>query len=165
MIFPGRALTGRNDRIDSFPSRGPGHLAFQVFLYNRDVPGDLFIDPHEGREGYHLDVTNSCVIEFDSTIQHEDNMVLREGRLWAEFRRLRPEDPDFVRKPPHFEQWYEQVAKWIRKTYERVGWNLFAGPGALNLHGARWKFQTELIRQHYARDAARKRRSKERRRT
>jgi hypothetical protein len=164
VIFPGAVLTGRDDRIDSFPSRGPAHLAFQVFLYNRSVPGDLYIDPYEDREGYRLDVVNSCVIEFDSTSQQEDTKVLREGRLWAEFRRLRPGDSDFVRKPPRFEQWYEQVAKWIRKTYKRVDWNLFAGPGALGLHEAGWKFEIELIRQHYARDAERKGGAKERRR-
>lgn len=157
MIFPGVILASRNQKLDSFPARGPGHLAFQVFLHNRSVPGDLYIDPIEGREGYRLDVGSSCVIEFDSTSQHEETKVLREGRLWAEFRRLRPEDPDFVRKPSRFEQWYEQVAKWIRRNFKRVDWNLFAGPGALGLHEAGWKFEIELIRQHYAREEERKR--------
>lgn len=156
VIFPGAILLTRDERLDSFPARGPGRLSFQVSLYNRNVPGDLYIDPLEEREGYRLDRASSSVIEFDSTSQHEDTKVMREGRLWAEFWRLRLADPDFVRKPSQFEQWYEQVAKWIRKNYKRVDWNLFAGPGALNLHEAGWKFDIELIRQHYAKEAKRK---------
>ena len=133
-----------NERLDGIPVGEARRTAFQVYLCNRDVPGELRFTEDDKRKGfYHLDMS-SPVIEFDSTGLKREKRVLWAGRLWAAFRMWPLEEAHSVPKAPEFDAWWRTLTKWIRRRYERVGQNLFASPRAMSLHDAGWKFEFEL---------------------
>jgi hypothetical protein len=95
-----RPFTNSPEEPLDFPRRSPGFAMYQVYCYNRDVPGELrFSEADERRGLYHLD-RGSPVIEFDATGLRPLQKVMFSGRLWADFRRWFPEDQVPVPKAP-----------------------------------------------------------------
>jgi hypothetical protein len=58
----------------------------------------------------------------------EDKPAIVQGRLYGIF------DPD-LEKPPEFQKWYEQLARWIRKNYRKSPTSMggYLGPAAYDL--------------------------------
>ena len=96
--------------LEANQSRYPNNL----LIWNRGIGEELTITCH-GPNNIQADKTNDCLIEFHRSRLHGN--ILVRGRIWAEMRALRGEDPAFICKNPEFERWYDSIARWIRKRY------------------------------------------------
>ena len=70
-----------------------------------------------GEEYYKVDTFNAPVIEHSRSFIRSDGR-LSKGRIWAEMRQI--ENEKFVYKGKEFEEWYDQVAYWIRRNFTSV---------------------------------------------
>lgn len=94
----------------------------QIFFHRQGTPVYttsvvVQVGPLAGKLIQFLDVSASPVIEFSRSMLHPDG-TLGQGRIWADMRRL--EGDHFVLKGDEFEQWYETLARWIRKRWGRL---------------------------------------------
>jgi len=95
-----------------------------VYFWRHGYP--LFTDygvmkagPLQGQGVYFVDSSQSSVIEFSRSLLLTDKNMLTRGRIWAEMRRL--EGDRFVYKGEEFEEWYDSIAQWLRKRYQKIG--------------------------------------------
>jgi len=90
--------------------------------------------------------SKSSVIEFGrSHPKFREPKIWQEGRIWAEFDYLNPAARGFVPKEAEFKEWYEIIAKWIRKTFKRIEHNTFLGPSAAKFRAKGRKLEIETL--------------------
>jgi len=97
-------------------------------IHTKEQEGIAELVDLENESIYRVDTLNSTVIEWSRSRPRPDGQ-LAPGRIWAEMTRL--EDGVIVDKDPGFIQWYERIARWLRKNYQRVeGQFRYFGPAA-----------------------------------
>jgi hypothetical protein len=108
-------------------------------LFTRHVV--MKVGPLQGQGVYYVDSSQSSVIEFSRSLLLPDENMLTRGRIWAEMRRL--EGDKFVHKGEEFEEWYDSIAKWLRKRYRKIGTKPYfrIGSRAYNWYQAGGKLQ------------------------
>jgi hypothetical protein len=122
----------------SFPPVGklpePSSTKFwaDFWLHNRDTSPEPATDFLSQQGYYVIDESRSEVIEFSRTVQ--EGSVLRPGRLWVEFKFLDETGIKLLPKGAEFKNWYESLARWIRRNYSReVDPDYYVAPDALRL--------------------------------
>jgi len=109
--------------------------SWQVYLSKRGYPIHLWEGTAKaGPKLYHVDMSGSSVIQFGRSFLRSDAAnTLTWGWLWADTRRLTPDNLAFEYKGEGFEKWYDSLARWIRRRYRRVG-DRYVGPRAYEWH-------------------------------
>lgn len=103
---------------------------FDVFRPRRYDPDrqDYF---ESGEVLYSLDKMKAPVVEFwrSKLIDEDGKTVLTKGRLWAEMHWW--ENDKLMYKGEDFEDWYDSLAKWVRKKFHRIPtYDGYFGPAA-----------------------------------
>jgi hypothetical protein len=123
--------TGPYLRIITELPRPPERWWWSVYFWNQDFPFEpKWVQVREGpdRGLYAFAPSNQDpVIQFHRSVLRESG-ELSQGRIWTGCR-----NETFLR-------WYERVARWIRRRYERVqeweAWAAYAGPQAYEWYQA-----------------------------
>ncbi len=101
----------------------------QFWLWNRSITPSFRSD-YVAEKGYYvINGLLSSLVEFSRSYVKDDTMY--PGRIWAEFTIIDDERNDLAQKDRGFKNWYEDLAKWIRREFMHTGWMMFAGRGAL----------------------------------
>jgi hypothetical protein len=101
----------------------------QFWLFNRSISPRFESEFVQEQGGYVLNGLLSPVVEFSRS--YVEGNTMRPGRIWAEFTVVDGETNDLDQKDRNFRNWYETLAKWIRKEFYHTGLMIFAGKGAL----------------------------------
>ena len=134
VLIPNTSLTDSFQPIDNLPAPFSSGAWRQFWLWNRSITQN-YQPEYDPDKGYHIiNGILSSLIEFSRSYVKDNTMY--PGRIWAEFTTVDEEASDLGQKSREFRNWYEDIAKWIRREFMHTGWMMFAGPGAL-------KFQDE----------------------
>jgi len=128
--------------VEALPDPYSGKSWSQFWLFNRSVSKNLRIDLFSQQRHYAIDTLASSVIEF-SRSSVKDRMMGR-GRIWADFTYFDSEKKVILLKEPAFKEWYETIARWIRKRYKHVDWLIYAGPGTQKFLAEGGKFDINV---------------------
>src|SRR3990172_330615 len=133
-------LAGPNpETVTGLPPYFSGDNWSTFWLFNRSISSRLQLR-HVPQQQRHVVASDSSVIEFSrSHPKHGHDAVLQAGRIWAEFDYLTPHKRDFLGKEVEFQGWYEAIAKWVRKNFNRVAYNAYVGRGAQEQRRRGWK--------------------------
>ncbi len=109
-------------------------------MLNRDVSAHLVTRYVEEKGFGFVDPSASSVIEFwRSAPPSDQEKVLRRGRIYATFRYPNATATGYTAKEPGLENWFDRLARWIRKSYHKTGGLEYAGPGTLDLQLQGWE--------------------------
>lgn len=120
-ILKARSPTASAIKLDNFPRQGTVESREGVVLWNPEVDSTLVLAP--SRDLHFVDKDRSAVIEFSQSVATDEE--IRRGRIWAEM--TTPEGSD---KSDGFRKWYDSVARWIRRNYQRNEDGFYVGPDA-----------------------------------
>lgn len=115
--------------VQKVPEPLSGRFWGDFWLFNRSVSSNLVVEFISKQGYYTIDGLQSSVIEFSRSFVKEG--ILKRGRIWAEITRLDKEKRVLLPKEVEFKEWYEVVAKWIRRRFNRLPSGFYAGPGTL----------------------------------
>jgi len=134
VLIPSASTTDSFQPVDNMPEPFSAGEWRQFWLWNRSVAENYETEfvPEKGH--YVINGLLSSLVEFTSSYIRDNTMY--PGRIWAEFTILDEVTNDLDQKSREFKNWYEEMAKWIRREFMHTGWMMFAGRGAL-------KFQDE----------------------
>jgi hypothetical protein len=115
--------------VDTLPETFSEGFWRQFWLWNRSITPS-FRSEFVPEKGYYIiNGLLSSLVEFSRSYIKDDTMY--PGRIWAEFTVIDDETNDLGQKDRAFKNWYEDLAKWVRREFVHTGWMMFAGPGAL----------------------------------
>lgn len=130
VVLPLHSSVANPESVPALPDIS-APFGYFVWLYNRSVPGNLETTYVPAQKYYTVDEEKSPVIEFSRSIR--EGRIIRPGRLWVELKYI-DDDGDWKFKEPEFKEWYEQLAKWIRKHYSHeINPDFYFGPGAAKI--------------------------------
>ena len=133
---------------DPFESKSPNIISrlpepfskpfwHSVYFWNKNINGKLETKYIE-KQGYFLiDSLMSSVIEFSRSFTR-DNILVR-GRIWAQLKYWKGHE--IVSKGKDFENWFNAIARWIRKHYQKISESEYIGPHALE-----WKKRGGMLK-------------------
>lgn len=127
--------------LGRLPIEDPSPPLFRNYVYFWKPGYPLFMryivmkaGPLQGQGVYLVDDLTSSVIEFSRSFFSpiRENSLTR-GRIWAEMRYW--EGNNLIYKGEEFERWYDSIARWLRKRYQKIGSKpyFYIGP-----HAYRW---------------------------
>ncbi len=133
--------------LDRLPNDDPSRILHSdLYFWRQGDPvtmrrTEIRAGPLEGQILYFVDELSSSVIQFLRSYLRGDIGVLTRGRIWAEMWRL--EEGQFIDKGESFRAWYENIAGWIRRHYEKIraGSFCYVGPDARRWYEAGGRFQ------------------------
>ena len=127
-ILPGRSISPDFPRIETIPEASQAESTRRFWLQNTATT--LPLSTVVTQEGdYTIDGFQSPVVEFMRPIIVARMML--PGRLQADMNYLDGEKEDLVPKPVEFRRWYNEMDRWVRKSYAHVSLLTYAGPGAV----------------------------------
>lgn len=128
-ILPYTSATREFTPVQTLPE--PLSMKFwgELWLVNRSISSNLVVNFISQQGYYTIDGLQSSVIEFSRSFLQEG--VLKPGRIWAEFNVFDGGRMILLPKESGLEEWYDAIAKWIRKRYKRVSSSFYAAPGAM----------------------------------
>ncbi len=138
LVLPDTSQAPEFQPLAHLPEYFSGKSWGKAWLFNRDVSKRLLTRYVPEQEHHVIEHASSAVELLRSHPKYETKDTLQWGRIWADFWYLDSQNM-FQKKELAFVQWYDSLAKWIRKKFVRVSWNDFAGPGALDLRRLGWK--------------------------
>jgi hypothetical protein len=109
-----------------------------VSFFNPTISSNLVLKP-VSQKRYVVDRAQSSVVEFFRSVRRD--RTLGRGRIWAEFTRLEKDTMTLTPKEAEFRRWYETMAGWIRRHYERFGPLTYVGPGAFQFRREGGEFE------------------------
>jgi len=113
--------------ISSLPEPFSEPFWRSIYFWDKNIDGKLetkYIEKH----GYFLiDSLMSSVIEFSRSFIR-DNFLVR-GRIWAQLKYWKGNE--IVSKGKDFENWFNAIARWIRKHYQKTSELEYIAPHAL----------------------------------
>jgi hypothetical protein len=104
----------------------------EVLLWNTTIPlqeedyRKSFLHEYDAAKGayeetrnaqYSIEIFSAPVIQLNRSFIRSDGL-LAKGRIWAEMYRL--VEDKYVHKGKEFEQWYNSIARWLRRNLKRV---------------------------------------------
>ena len=134
VLIPSTSTTDLFQPLDALPSPFSFEPWRQFWLWNRAIVPNYHSEYVPENNRYVINGLLSSLVEFSRSYVKENTMY--PGRIWAEFTIADEETNDLGQKSREFKNWYEEMAKWIRREFMHTGWMMFAGRGAL-------KFQNE----------------------
>ena len=134
VLIPSTSISENFQPIDVLPSPLSSEPWRQFWIWNRTIASNYQSEYVPENNRYVINGLLSSLVEFSRSYVKENTMY--PGRIWAEFTTVDDETNDLDQKSREFRNWYEELAKWIRREFMHTGWMMFAGPGAL-------KFQDE----------------------
>ena len=149
-LFPNVLATGRIEPIQALPDKVSPTLAEKrFFLFNHSVSSQLFSIQSKNGSHYSFDWMRSSAIEFQRCFIQE--RIMYPGRIFADFTAHDIRSGITSPREAEFEEWYDSLARWIRKTYHPIrlydpgrsrvpSLVLYAGPGAQSFYRAGGKF-------------------------
>ncbi len=124
-------MKSRDERWEAIPPWTEDGRHSDVFFHNTEIPGDLFYLYDQVKDAFSISTSESPVIEFTRSKQRVDDLM--SGRLYAVFKACSFDAEAYVPKDPAFNKWYEKIMRWIKRRYQRLEWNTYAGPKAMEL--------------------------------
>jgi hypothetical protein len=134
VLIPSSSNSDLFQPLDVLPSPFSSEPWRQFWLWNRGIVPNYQSEYVQENNRYVINGLLSSLVEFSRSYVKENTMY--PGRIWAEFTIVDDETNDLGQKSREFRNWYEEMAKWIRREFMHTGWMMFAGRGAL-------KFQDE----------------------
>ncbi len=129
VLLPPISSTSDFQSVDVLPEPFSADLWRQFWLFNRSIVSSFQSEYDSQRSYYMIDGLGSSLVEFSRSYVKDNTMY--PGRIWANFTIVDDESGDLAQKDRQFRNWYESLAKWIRKEFYHTGWLVFAGRGAL----------------------------------
>jgi len=126
-VLPSTSPTKEFQPVDVLPHPFSGNSWFSLYLHNRDILASLVVEHVPQRKYYVINKLDSPVVEFSRSIL--EGRVMHPGRIWAQFEFLDKNRMIMLPKEPSFKSWYEMIARWLRKNFERVREGQYKGPG------------------------------------
>ena len=124
-------MNSRDERWETLPPWIEDTWHSDVLLHNTEIQGELFYLYSQEKNTFSISTSESPVIEFTRSEQRAN--ALMSGRLYAIFEAFGTDEDAYVPKDPAFDKWYEKIVRWIRRRYQRLEWNTYAGPKAMEL--------------------------------
>ncbi len=134
VLIPSTSTSNLFQPLEVLPSPSSSEPWRQFWLWNRGIAPNYESEYVQENDRYVINGLLSSLVEFSRSYVKENTMY--PGRIWAEFTTVDEETNDLGQKSREFRNWYEEMAKWIRREFMHTGWMMFAGRGAL-------KFQKE----------------------
>ena len=129
VLIPNTSSTDNFQPVDTLPEPFSSDQWRQFWLWNRSVAENYQTEYVPEKEHYAINGLLSSLIEFSRSYVKDNTMY--PGRIWAEFTVVDEDAGDLGQKSREFRNWYEEIAKWIRREFMHTGWMMFAGRGAL----------------------------------
>jgi len=117
--------------IQNLPDPFSGKFSGGVWLFNPDVSSNLIIEFVPAQNHYTVNPLQSSVVEFSRSGVKEK--TLYSGRIWAELTYVDNKKTVLLPKEVAFSKWYDLLANWIRRRYERLERLIYVGPAARKL--------------------------------
>ena len=134
VIVPSVSASNDFQPVDTLPEPLSSDHWRQFWLWNRSIVPSFLSEYVPEKGNYLINGLLSSLVEFSRSYVRDNTMY--PGRIWAEFTVVDDETNDLGQKPREFKDWYEQMAKWIRREFMHTGWMMFAGRGALRFQDA-----------------------------
>lgn len=132
-------MNSRDERWETLPPWIEDTRHSDVLLHNTEIQGELFYLYSQEKNTFSISTSESPVIEFTRSKQRAN--ALMSGRLYATFEAFGTDEDAYVPKDPAFDKWYEKIVRWIRRRYQRLEWNSYAGPKAMEFKRKGGKFR------------------------
>jgi len=117
--------------IKSLPASFSEGTWNSIYFWAKNINGRLKTKYIETQGYFLVDSSASPVIEFLGSFV-KDNLLIR-GRIWAEIKYL--DGDKLVYKGKEFENWFNALARWIRRHYQKITDWEYIGPNAAEWHG------------------------------
>jgi len=122
LIYPYRSPTITFRPIKIPPKHFSTDFWFHLWLYNPNF-GEINYSYIKEQKHYYVDEFKSPVIEF-SRCGINDKSELSQGRLWIATAYVIKDNTGkliWQNKPLELINWYEKIARWIKKKYIKIG--------------------------------------------
>ncbi len=129
LVFPYRSATEKLEPSKNLPQIGEP-FAFSLWLWSPTECAPPVVQWVEPQRSYYIKEFASEVIQFSRSFKTDGALV--RGRIWAEMVGSAGAPEKMFRKSSSFEKWYDSLARWIKKNYEKLDGPLpeYVGPGA-----------------------------------
>lgn len=110
------------ESVENLPKAFSKPYWFSFYFLNKNLIEEAKYDYIEKQKHYHIDESKSLVIQFHRG-GIEDNKIL-EGRIWIATAYVIKDSSGelvWVQKSKEFIEWYEKIARWLRKNYLKNG--------------------------------------------
>lgn len=130
LMVVGHSETASPKIIENLPATFSEGNWNPIYFWDRNVNGELKAE-YIKTQGYFLvDSSASPVVEFIRCFV-QDNLLLR-GRIWAEIKYWNGDKS--IYKGKEFENWFNALARWIRRNYQKISKVEYLAPRAAEWH-------------------------------
>jgi hypothetical protein len=128
-IVPAISPDNNFQLVERLPEPFSVNVWRQFYIWNRSITPSYRTEYVPDKGYYIINGLLSSLVEFSRSYVKDNTMF--PGHLWAEFTIVDDDTNDLGQKDRDFRNWYEALAKWIRREFMHTGWMMFAGRGAL----------------------------------